>query len=76
MTDAEACLVLRDIGACECCQTTDDAKLRPSMTQYHFDGPWGSDADPNRQWMGCETCWLEYEEHWQAMWDEYRAGLL
>ena len=73
-TDADERIVLRNIGACEHCQSTDDVALRSSMTAYNFDGPCNSDDDPNRDWMGCASCWAEHEAHWSAMWDEYYAS--
>jgi hypothetical protein len=67
-------LALRDAGGCECCGTAEGTELRSSMTAYHFEGPENSDDNPNRRWLGCATCWSEYESYWQAMWDEYHAS--
>lgn len=68
------------IGYCEGflgkCDNKDDVKWTPARTCY----PWHIDKkpleDPNRDIFLCDSCEIEYHEHWDEMWNDYRAGLL
>jgi len=66
----------RDAGICESCDATEGVKLRPARTAYHWEGDENSDDNPNRDWMGCETCDQLDEEYWDEMWSEYNSGRL
>lgn len=56
------------LGGCACCGSFWRLRWQPSMTCYtHREG----EPDPNAPRWYCEPCALDYEEHMQAMWDEY-----
>ena len=61
---------------CEECGSTVNVQLEPSRTNYPFEGPVGSPADPNRAVALCPDCAERYHEYWDERWREYHAGLL
>lgn len=41
-----------------------EAKLRGSMTAYHFEGVINSPEDPNRDFFACDRHYEEYCDYW------------
>lgn len=64
------------VRPCWRCGTFDGVLYRSSMTMYDTKAEPNSDDDPNRDHELCEKCWLDYEDHWQYMWDSYNSGRL
>lgn len=53
--------------------SSEEAKQRPCMTAYHWDG---KGENPNKGPILCEDCAVEYAAMWKERWDEYYSGLL
>ena len=60
-------------GMCDRCGKREGIRLVEAMTVY---SETEGNPDPNHPTPYCSECAQEYEEHWQAMWDEYNSGLL
>ena len=56
-------------GPCD----AENAKPKPCMTAYHWDG---KGPNPNADPVLCPDCHTAYIAYWQERWDEYYRGLL
>lgn len=59
---------------CECpnCSAT-DAVQRPSLTCY-VNSEGAPTDELNHKPVLCEAHWVEYEDYWTEMWDEWRSS--
>jgi len=55
---------------------TAGVEMESSRTMYPWDGPEDDPDNPNRPIALCRECAKDHHQHWDAMWAEYRAGLL
>lgn len=56
-------------GVCEGCKQTTKVRVGPVRTAY-------DDDTQNTAPVLCSDCMDEYNQHWDAMWEEYYSGLL
>jgi len=62
------------IGGCDRCNGP-GARKRASMTAYDTSKvDLETDGDPNDPGFLCDSCYADYVDYWQTMWDEYYAG--
>lgn len=66
--------VLFGMGSlCSTCGKTDGVGFEGADTAY---GPTKEEPDPNAPLPLCRSCAEDHHAHWDAMWAEYRAGIL
>lgn len=55
---------------CRFCGSTLNVTRRDTGSAYHYEGTKGDADDPNSDTL-CELCWIESDQYWKDMWDDY-----
>lgn len=69
-------IAIEEGRGCLRCGGTLGIEMESSRTQYHFEGDWDSEDNPNKDIPLCRPCAKEHHADWDSMWSDYYGGLL